>query len=123
MSELFKTGFSPEETGKLSSLGLAYVGDAVFELYIRLRICKQGRLTASGMHGFTVDHVNAHAQSAYAEKLLPILSAEELSVYKRGRNAKVHNVPKNADTSEYHSATGLEALIGYLFCAAEPTAF
>ena len=66
------------------------------------------------MHDIAVDHVNAHAQSVYVNKLLPVLSDDELSVFKRGRNAKVYSVPRNADLSEYHAATGLEALIGNL---------
>jgi ribonuclease-3 family protein len=115
MKDLFRPELTGQEIEKISSLGLAYIGDAVFELFIRLRICGQGKLTSANMHESAVHHVNAHAQSVYAKHILPELTDEELRIFKRGRNAKVHSVPKNADLSEYHAATGLEALIGYLY--------
>lgn len=96
-------------------LGLAHVGDAVYELMVRTRLCAEGHQAAQDLHRLTVARVNASAQALAMRRLQPLLSAEELSVYKRGRNTKVHSVPHNADISEYHAATGLEALFGWLF--------
>ena len=67
------------------------------------------------MHRMTVAFVRAEAQAEAAAKLLPVLTTEEASVYKRGRNAKVNSVPHNADIGQYHAATGLEALFGWLY--------
>lgn len=99
----------------MSSLALAHVGDAVYELLVRLYLCAAGRETAPGMHSAAVALVNAGAQARGAARILPELTEEELAVYRRGRNAKVHSVPKNAELGDYHAATGLEALFGYLY--------
>lgn len=115
MQDYFKLNLSDEEIGNISSLGLAHVGDAVYELLIRAWICKNRMFTSKGMHKAAVAYVNAHAQSVFADKILPVLSDDEMAVFKRGRNAKVNSIPKNAMIAEYHSATGLEALIGHLY--------
>ena len=106
---------NPDEIRQISMLGLAHVGDAVYELMVRTRLCAEGHQAAQDLHRQTVARVNASAQALAMRRLLPLLSAEELSVYKRGRNAKVHSVPHHADISEYHAATGLEALFGWLY--------
>ena len=106
---------SVDEIRQISMLGLAHVGDAVYELMVRTRLCAEGHQAAQDLHRLTVARVNASAQALAMRRLQPLLSAEELSVYKRGRNTKVHSVPHNADISEYHAATGLEALFGWLF--------
>lgn len=96
------------------SLALAYIGDAAYELMVREHILKKG-LTVNGvMHRAAKGFVSAHAQSEILEKLMPSLREDELGVIRRGRNAKSHSHPKNADLSEYHSATAFEALWGYL---------
>lgn len=111
-------GFFPEmpvqDVNKISMLGLAHVGDAVYELLYRSKLCTDGHTAVAEMHRMTVAFVRAEAQAEAAAKLLPVLTTEEASVYRRGRNAKVNSVPHNADIGQYHAATGLEALFGWL---------
>ena len=112
-------GFFPEmsvqEVNKISMLGLAHVGDAVYELLYRSKLCTDGHTAVAEMHRMTVAFVRAEAQAEAAAKLLPVLTQDETSVFKRGRNAKVNSVPHNADIGQYHAATGLEALFGWLY--------
>lgn len=112
-------GFFPEmpvqDVNKISMLGLAHVGDAVYELLYRSKLCTDGHTAVAEMHRMTVAFVRAEAQAEAAAKLLPVLTQDETSVYKRGRNAKVNSVPHNADIGQYHAATGLEALFGWLY--------
>ena len=112
-------GFFPEmpvqDVNKISMLGLAHVGDAVYELLYRSKLCTDGHTAVAEMHRMTVAFVRAEAQAEAAAKLLPVLTTEEASVYKRGRNAKVNSLPHNADIGQYHAATGLEALFGWLY--------
>ena len=112
-------GFFPEmpvqDVNKISMLGLAHVGDAVYELLYRSKLCTDGHTAVAEMHRMTVAFVRAEAQAEAAAKLLPVLTTEEASVFKRGRNAKVNSVPHNADIGQYHAATGLEALFGWLY--------
>ena len=104
-----------QDVNKISMLGLAHVGDAVYELLYRSKLCTDGHTAVAEMHRMTVAFVRAEAQAEAAAKLLPVLTTEEASVYKRGRNAKVNSVPHNADIGQYHAATGLEALFGWLY--------
>jgi len=113
--EAFHPQMAPEDVGRISMLGLAHVGDGVYELLVRTHLCIEGHQAIADLHRSTVRHVNAPAQAAAAERLLPRLSEEELAVYKRGRNTKTHGVPKKANIGEYHAATGLEALFGWLY--------
>ena len=112
-------GFFPEmpvqDVNKISMLGLAHVGDAVYELLYRSKLCTDGHTAVAEMHRMTVAFVRAEAQAEAAAKLLPVLTQDETSVFKRGRNAKVNSVPHNADIGHYHAATGLEALFGWLY--------
>ncbi len=78
-------------------------------------LCTQGHAAVGELHRLTVKHVKAPAQAKVMEKLLPLLTEEELALYKRGRNAHVHGVPQGASVGEYHAATGLEALFGWLY--------
>lgn len=103
------------DASKLSMLALAHVGDAVYELLTRTMLCTRANSSVAQLHKQTVSYVNAPAQARAAEKILPLLDAEEASVYRRGRNAKVNSVPHNADIGQYHAATGLEALFGWLY--------
>lgn len=103
------------DASKLSMLALAHVGDAVYELLTRTMLCTRANSSVAQLHKQTVSYVNAPAQARAAEKILPLLDAEETSVYRRGRNAKVNSVPHNADIGQYHAATGLEALFGWLY--------
>lgn len=112
-------GWSPElseqDVNSISPLGLAHVGDAVFELLVRGRLCAEGHRAVTQLHRLTVARVNAPAQAEAMGRLLPLLTAEELAVYKRGRNAKVNSVPQHAKIGQYHAATALEALFGWLY--------
>lgn len=112
-------GFFPQmsarEANSISMLGLAHVGDAVYELLIRSMLCCQGHSSVGDLHRSTVRLVRAEAQAQAMALLLDMLDEEELAVYKRGRNTRVNSVPKHADLSQYHAATGLEALFGWLY--------
>lgn len=100
----------------LSPLVLAYIGDGVYELFVRNKIVEQFPTTPpSKLHKLSSSHVKAHAQSNSMKAIEPILSEKELAIYKRGRNSKSATVPKNADVTDYRRATGFEALIGYLY--------
>ena len=99
-----------------SPLVLAYIGDSVYELFVRTKVIEEHPdMPAYKLHKLTVGYVKAHAQSNSICAIEDILTEDELSAYKRGRNAKSATVPKNADLTEYRRATGFEALIGYLY--------
>ncbi len=115
MKDYFHPHMDPEDVNRISMLGLAHVGDGVYEMLVRSMLCTEGHQAIQDLHRETVRFVNAQAQAEAAENLIPFLSEEELAVYRRGRNAKVHGVPQNASVAEYHSATGLEALFGWLY--------
>ena len=115
MRDLFNIHMTENELSTVSVLGLAHVGDAVYELMTRTALCCHGKCTARSLHKNTVARVCAPAQAAAGKKIEPLLSEEESSVYKRGRNAKVNSVPKNASNSDYHTATAVETLFGYLY--------
>ena len=98
-----------------SPLVLAYIGDAVYEIYTRERVLeKNPNMPAHKLHLENIKYVKAHSQSNSVSAIEPMLTEEEQAVFKRGRNAKSGTTPKNADVLEYHRATGLEALFGYL---------
>lgn len=103
-----------KEINGMSALALAHMGDAVFELQVRTMLCTGGLCVNGNLHRETVARVCAPAQAAFADRILPLLTAEETAVYKRGRNAHVHAIPKNATASQYGKATGVESLFGWL---------
>lgn len=103
------------EINTLSPLTLAFLGDSVYEMFIRTKILGMGNRPASQLHKIAVGYVKAKAQATAAHKILEILTDEETEIYKRGRNTNIHTVPKNADMADYRHATALEALIGYLY--------
>lgn len=106
----------PEESlREISVLTAAHIGDAVFELMVRTWLYKRGAQTAKQLHGGAVALVSAKAQAAAAGRVLPDLDERELALYKRGRNARASAVPNSATHGEYHAATGIEALFGYLY--------
>ena len=113
--DCFKPNLSETDTNKLSMLALAHVGDAVYELLIRTMLCTRANSSVAQLHKQTVSYVNAPAQAMAAERIIPLLRADEAAVYRRGRNAKVNSVPHNANIGQYHAATGLEALFGWLY--------
>ena len=98
-----------------SPLTLAYIGDGIFDLVIRTAVVGRGNTSANQLHQKTSHIVKAHSQALMAEALADCLTQEEADVYRRGRNAKSHTMAKNATVSDYRSATGFEALMGYLY--------
>ena len=109
--------FTPAQARMLNPLVLAYVGDSVFDLFVRTSLLKSGK--AGKLHMLSAKMVCAKAQANVIKELLPDLSEEETEIFMRGRNAKTATVPKNADVADYHMATGFEALIGYLYITGE----
>lgn len=106
---------SEKEAKLMNALQLAYIGDAVWELIIRSYLIRKG-FNVHHMHSECIRHVNAHAQAAYARKMISILSPCENELIHRGRNAHIHHpVPKNQNPEDYSLATGFEVLIGYLY--------
>ena len=99
----------------MNPLSLAFVGDGVFELLVRERLCCESRLPVSALHRQAVEQVCARRQAEDGRRLQSLLTEEEQEVYRRGRNARVHHVPKNAAVADDHAATALEALFGYLY--------
>lgn len=115
MRDYFHIQMDKNEIKTISALGLAHMGDGVFELLVRSWLCAHGKATSSNLHRATVSYVSAPAQARQVERMLPLLTDEEAAIYRRGRNAHVHAVPKNATPGEYARATGLECLFGALF--------
>lgn len=115
MNDYFCPQLPLRDINKISMLGLAHIGDGVYELLTRTMLCADGNKRVTDLHKKTVAIVNAPAQAKAMEKLLPVLNDDELALYKRGRNAKVNSIPHKADISQYHAATGLEALFGWLY--------
>lgn len=115
MQDYLSITMTDSEINGISMLGLAHLGDAVFELMVRTWLCRNGRATAKGLHKAAVTYVSAGAQARAAEKLAPSLTDEEADMFRRGRNARVHTVPRGATPGEYHAATGFETLFGYLY--------
>ena len=104
---------------QLSPLTLAFVGDAVFDLFVRERLVCLANRPVNRLHSLAVSLVKASSQARAAKRLSEILSEKELSVLKRGRNAHTNHKAKNASESDYHYATGLEALFGFLYLSGE----
>lgn len=119
MNDYFNITLGEDEIRSISSIGLAHLGDAVYELLVRAWLCAHGKATGKGLHRAAVELVCAQAQAERGERVLPLLTEEELAVYKRGRNAHVHTIPHNASRSEYLKATALECLFGWLYLRGE----
>ena len=115
MTDHFNPQLSPEDVGAISSIGLAHMGDAVHEILVRAWLCAHGKATGKGLHRATVSLVCAPRQAELSQIILPLLTEEEQSVFRRGRNANVHSIPVHASRAEYQQATALEALFGYLY--------
>jgi len=111
--------FKFEKPGMYSGLTLAYIGDAVFEVYVRNYLVCRSNEPVSRLHKAATGYVKAAAQSKYMEILKDKLTEAELAVYKRGRNAHPKTTAKNADVIDYRRATGFEALVGYLYVNGE----
>ena len=115
MIDYFHLNMDAEQLLNLSSLGLAHLGDGVYELLVRTWLCAHGKATGKGLHRATVALVCAPEQARRAQRILPTLTEEEQEVFRRGRNAHVHSIPQHASRAEYQQATALEALFGWLY--------
>ena len=115
MENFFEMKMSKQEIDAISNLGLAHMGDCVFEILVRAYLCASGEKTVDRLHRDTIRMVKATSQAEFADKMLPFLTEEELAYYRRGKNSHVHAVPKSATPQEYAKATGLEALFGALY--------
>jgi ribonuclease-3 family protein len=105
----------PEAARQLSPLVLAYIGDTVFDLYVRTSLVLKRRGNAGALHRQSVALVNARAQAQLARRVFENLDADEKDIFMRGRNAKSATVPKNMSVADYRQATALEAVLGYLY--------
>ncbi len=113
---LLKGKFTKESVRQINPLVLAFIGDAVYEIFIRTYLVDKSRdMSVHKLHVEAIKFVKAHAQSQVIKKLEKELSEEEVYFFKRGRNAKSGTVPKNADVQEYRFATGFETLMGFLY--------
>ena len=117
MENYFKMNLPEAEIKAISNLGLAHMGDCVFEILCRGYLCAKGGKNVGNLHKDTINMVKATSQAVFMDKLLPLLTDEELAYYRRGKNAHVHAVPKSCTPAEYAKATGLEALFGALYLA------
>lgn len=98
-----------------SPLALAYIGDSIYDVIIRTVVVERGNQSTKKLHRTAVRYVNAGTQARMAESLQEVLTEEEEEVYRRGRNAKSNSTAKNASLADYRKATGMEALLGYLY--------
>ena len=119
MENFFEMNMDRNQINAISNLGLAHIGDGVFELLCRSYLCASGGKNVGNLHKQTVAMVKAPSQARYADKLMPVLTEEELAYYRRGKNSHVHAVPKGATPAEYAKATGLEALFGALYLSGQ----
>jgi len=114
MTDYLHIQLPPDQIRGISSIGLAHMGDAVYELLVRTWLCAPGKATGKGLHRATVALVCAPKQAELAQRILPLLTEEEQAVFRRGRNANVHSIPAHASRAQYQQATALEALLGWL---------
>lgn len=113
--DYFHTQLDHAQLGAISNLGLAYMGDGVYELMVRAYLCRQGKATNKGLHKAAVKYVAAPGQAAAVKAVAPLLTEEEQDVLRRGRNASPHSIPAHASREEYAAATSLETLFGWLY--------
>ena len=119
MENLFELNLPKAEIDAISNLGLAHMGDCVYEILCRAYLCASGEKTVDRLHRDTISMVKATTQAKFADLMLPKLSEEELAYYRRGKNSHVHAVPKSATPAQYAKATGVEALFGYLYLSGQ----
>ena len=117
----FEPRLAPDELRALSAIALAQIGDGVYELLVRTWLCVHGKATGRDLHRATIALVCAPAQAERVQRILPLLTDEEQAVYRRGRNANVHTMSRSATPAQYHAATGLECLMGYLYLKGDKT--
>ena len=107
------------DTENLSPLTLAFMGDTVFDMFVREQLICQANRPVNALHSNATRLVKASAQSKAMDKIMPMLTEKEITVFKRGRNAHTNHRAKNASEGDYHRATGLESLFGYLYLKGE----
>ena len=115
MTDYFHLNIDRDALLSLSTLGLAHLGDGVYEVMVRSWLVLHGKAKAKDLHRATVKYVAAPAQAERFEKIQPLLTDEETDVFRRGRNTAPHSIPKAASRAQYQTATGLEALFGWLY--------
>ncbi len=116
MEKLIDKDFNPKQ---LSPQTLAFMGDTVYDMLVRESLIREANRPVGELNKRKVRLVNCKTQAEAIERLMPKLTEDEINIYKRGRNAFTKNTPKNADVADYHAATGLEALFGYLYLGGE----
>ena len=117
MENYFQMNMEKRSIDAISNLGLAHIGDGVYELMCRSYLCAKGEQTLKRLHLDSIALVKAPTQARLVEKILPVLTEEEAAYYRRGKNAHSHAAPKSATPQEYAKATGLETLFGGLYLA------
>ena len=115
MEYLIERAKSEEEVNMLSPLTWAYVGDCIFELYIRTNLVNKSKLKPHKLHIETIKYVKAKAQADFLKSIEDKLSDKERDIVRRARNTQNHHLPKNADPADYMYATAFEGLVGYLY--------
>lgn len=115
MTDFLHPSMDTDGLKAMSSLALAHIGDCVYEIMTRSWLTTSGLVTSRNLHRHTVQLVCAGAQAAGAAAILPVLTEEEMAVFRRGRNAKPKSIPKSSSVSEYAHATAVEALFGWLY--------
>lgn len=113
--DIFERSKEIQEAKMLSPLVWAYVGDSVYELFIRTHLVNYSNAKPHKLHLETIQFVKAEAQAKILDRIWDKLSKEEQEIFKRGRNTENHHLPKNGNVADYSHATGFEALIGYLY--------
>ena len=110
-------GMTEENIRNMNTTALAFLGDAVYEVYVRQHVLEQEKVHVDRLHRLAVKYVRADGQARVVKRLLAegLLTEEEQAVFKRGRNANVHSIPQHASRAQYQQATALEALLGWLY--------
>ena len=115
LDELIKIEKDEQDINQMSPLTWAYVGDCIFELYIRTKLINETKLKPHELHVKAINYVKAKAQAEMLKNIQDILSEDEKDIVRRGRNAENHHLPKNSNVQEYMYSTAFEALMGYLY--------
>ena len=108
-----------KEINNLQPIAMAYVGDTIFDMYLRSRLVAYTTLTPAGLHQAASKFANANAQAQIMYRIEKLLTEEEHEIFRRGRNAKSHTIPKNAKPYDYRMATAFECLLGYLYLSGQ----
>lgn len=121
MEEFIELKKDEQEVKLMAPLTWAYIGDCVYELYVRTKLVNETKLKPHALHIEAIKHVKAKAQAETLQKIYEDLTEEEKDIVRRGRNAENHHLPKNANVHEYMYSTAFEALIGYLYLTKQKT--